>query len=899
MRLLVCSALFALSVATAAAQAPAAAPYLNTKLTPEARAHDLVSRMTLEEKAEQSLNTAPAIPRLGVPAYDYWSEGLHGMARSGYATLFPQAIGMAATWNAPLVSKIGEVVSTEARAKFNDAVAHNVHSIYLGLTIWSPNINIFRDPRWGRGQETYGEDPFLTGQLGLNFIRGLQGPDPLHPRSVATPKHFAVHSGPENDRHRFNVEPSQHDLWDTYLPQFRTAIVEGKADSIMCAYNALYGKPACASDLLLGKILRDDWKFTGFVTSDCGAVDDFFEKTAHRYSKDAAHASAAGILVGTDTNCGTTYKTLPQAVKQGLVSEADIDRSIERLFVARIRLGLFDAPSSYAYGRIPYSEDRSPAHLAMARKASEEAMVLLKNDGILPLAPGRYKTIAVIGPNAASLAGLEGNYNAVPKDPQLPVDSFRKAFPASKILYSQGSSYADGAPLTVPSTVLHPSADSQVEGLKAEYFAGDETDVAKSFAKSPVTTRVDPIVDFDWNYAAPVAGLKPQKFAVRWSGVITPPSAGDYEFNMRLAHCYPCHDNEHFTVKIDGKQVDSYDVRDPEYRETTTPRFDVHFADTMPHAVVIEYTHDAPLYGAGLRFEWVPKPALMQDDAVTKAKQSDLIVAMMGLSPDLEGEELKVKLEGFDGGDRTDIKLPASQEKLLQALAATGKPMIVVLLNGSALAVNWANDHANAILDAWYPGEFGGAAIVDTLKGINNPAGRLPITFYRGVDELPSFSDYAMKNRTYRYFTGETLYRFGYGLSYTTFAYSPVKLSTKKLAAGNTLTAEVTVTNTGKRAGDEVAELYLMPPAGSNGGLSPKLALEGFQRVSLAPGAKKTLTFTLDPRQLSQVDAAGRISVQPGEYKLSIGGSQPDDANAKTKAQSATFEIEGSMALEH
>jgi beta-glucosidase len=398
-------------------------PWRNPALSPEQRAHELVARMTLDEKAAQSLNTAPAIPRLGVPAYNYWSEGLHGVARSGYSTLFPQAIGMAATWDAPLVGRVGEVVSTEARAKYNEAVRNGIHSIYFGLTIWSPNINIFRDPRWGRGQETYGEDPFLTGQLGMNFIRGLQGPDPLHPRVIATPKHFAVHSGPESDRHRFNVDPSPHDLWETYLPQFRNAIVDAHADSIMCAYNAVDGKPACASDLLLQTIVRGDWKFSGFVTSDCGAIDDFFKKNAHAYSPDAAHAAATAVLTGTDTNCGTTYKALPAAVQQGLLTQADVDRAVERLFVARMRLGLFDSAAGHPYTQIPYSEDRAPAHLALSLQTARESMVLLKNDGVLPLAVGRYKTIAVIGPNAASLSALEGNYNAVPRDPEMPVDA--------------------------------------------------------------------------------------------------------------------------------------------------------------------------------------------------------------------------------------------------------------------------------------------------------------------------------------------------------------------------------------------------------------------------------------------------------------------------------------------
>ena len=505
------AAIFGCLLAAAAAGSAAHAQsatlprYQDLTLPPEQRAADLVSRMTLAEKAQQSLNTAPAIPRLNVPAYDYWSEGLHGIARSGYSTLFPQAIGIASTWDAPLLGQIATVVSTEARAKFNNAVAHDIHSIYFGLTIWSPNINIFRDPRWGRGQETYGEDPFLTATLADKFVRGLQGDDPTYYRAIATPKHFAVHSGPESSRHRFDVTPTAHDLWDTYLPAFRKTIVESHAASIMCAYNAIDGKPACASDLLLQQTLRGEWNFKGFVTSDCGAIDDFFEKNAHAYSPDKEHAAAAAVLNGTDTNCGDTYAALPAAVHQGLLKESDLDRTLARLFAARIRLGLFDPPSAVKYNSIPISENRAPAHLALSLQASREAMVLLKNDGILPLKPSRFQTIAVIGPNATSLSGLEGNYNAVPEDPQMPLDALRKTFTQAHVKYAEGAPYAEGVPLPVPRTMLHPSAMSTYEGLTGEYFRGAD------FTAKPAASRLDHEVDFDWNSAAPVAALEQNK----------------------------------------------------------------------------------------------------------------------------------------------------------------------------------------------------------------------------------------------------------------------------------------------------------------------------------------------------------------------------------------------------
>ncbi len=863
-------------------------PYQNPALTPEARAKDLVGRMTLEEKAEQSVNTAPAIPRLDVPAYDYWSEGLHGIARSGYATMFPQAVGMAATWDAPLLQQVGTVISTEARAKYNEAIRNDIHSIYFGLTIWSPNINIFRDPRWGRGQETYGEDPFLTGTLGSQFVRGIQGDHPKFYRAIATPKHFAVHSGPESERHRFNVEPTPHDLSETYLPAFRRAIVDAKADSIMCAYNAIDGKPACASDLLLKDVLRGNWKFQGFVTSDCGAIGDFFEKNTHMWVPDAEHAAAAGVLAGTDTNCGSTYKVLPAAVKQGLLTEADVNRSVERLFEARIRLGLFDPPSAMPYSSIPMSEDRSPAHQALSLRASEESMVLLKNDGVLPLAQGKYKTVAVIGPNAASLAALEGNYNAIPKNPQMPVDALRTAMKGAKVVYAQGAPYADGVAIAVPRTMLRPAAGSGDEGLKGEYFA-DEAMTGK-----PAVTRVDHEIDFDWTAAAPVEGLSAKAFAVRWSGVLVSPTAGPQHFQVRLSNCYPCQDVERVVVKVDGQEVSRAVTQPKESRGGDTPAFTVDFADSKPHALEITYAHRAPIFGAGISLDWMPGPGVLQPGAVEAAKGADLVVAMVGLSPNLEGEEMPVHVKGFSGGDRTDITLPAPQEEMLEAVAALGKPMVVVLLNGSALAVNWAQEHANAVLEAWYPGEFGGRAIAETLTGANNPGGRLPVTFYASLDQLPAFTDYSMKGRTYRYFEGKPLYGFGYGLSYTTFAYSGLKLSTESVKAGEPLTAEAEVKNVGGRAGDEVAELYLMPPAEGNGGLSPKLRLAGFERVSLKPGEAKRVRFVLDPRTLSEVDGTGARSVQAGRYRVAIGGGQPGDGVAGVRGE---FAIVGSAGV--
>ncbi len=861
----------------------------------DARVNDLVSRMTLDEKVAQMVNTAPAIPHLGVPAYDFWSEGLHGVARSGYATMFPQAIGMAATWDTGLLGRISDTISIEARAKYQEAIRHDVHSIYYGLTIWSPNINIFRDPRWGRGQETYGEDPFLTSRLGVAFVKGLQGNDPEYFRVIATPKHFAVHSGPESERHRFNVNPTPYELWDTYLPAFRATITEGKADSIMCAYNAVDGVPACANKELLQHILRQEWGFRGFVTSDCGAVDDFYEAKAHHSSPSAESAAAAGIKAGTDTNCGKTYLTLDQAVKQGLITEAEIDVSLKRLFKARFQLGLFDPESRVAYARIPFSQVDSPQHRALALEAADKAMVLLKNDGILPLHSG-LRTIAVVGPNAAALSAIEGNYNAVPSNPVFPVDGIANAFPGARVLYAQGSPYVAGLALPVPRTMLHPAADAAENGLKAEYFATDNFDGA------PVLTRVDKQIDFDWNSASPVPAAPADHFAVRWTGTITAPAAGDYTFTMRLAHCSPCVDRERFAVYLDGKPAAGFATsKDAQFRPSGTPKFTLSFPDNKPHSLRIEYMHNAKLFGAGISFEWSPAPETLLPGAVEAAKSADVVLAFVGLNPNLEGEEMPIHVEGCSGGDRTSIELPADQQHMLEAVAATGKPLVVVLMNGSALSVNWAQQHANAVLEAWYPGEAGGDAIAQTLDGSNNPAGRLPITFYASLDQLPPFEDYSMSSRTYRYFKGKPLYGFGYGLSYTTFAYSNLKLSTSSLHAGDTLTVDAEVKNTGSRAGDEVAELYLVPPTTE---VSPRLALDGFTRIHLAPGETRQVRFSLDPRTLSQVDSKGVRAVRPGSYRLYVGGAQPDEAaqsqsQSKSKSQSATFTIQGTQELPH
>ena len=874
--LLLCSVI-ALAM-TLSAQIPGHTPTPDT----QRRVDELVSKMTLEEKVSQMQNHSVAIPRLDVPEYDWWSEGLHGVARSGYATVFPQAIGLAATWDIPLMHEVAVTISTEARAKNSDALRKGIHSIYYGLDFWSPNINIFRDPRWGRGQETYGEDPFLTSRLGVAFVEGMQGDDPNYYKVIATPKHFAVHSGPENTRHTANVDASPHDLEDTYLPAFRATVTEAKAGSVMCAYNSVDGQPACANTMLLADTLRKTWGFNGYVTSDCAAISDI--SAGHRFSPDIEHAAVAGVRAGTDTSCGWEYSALVKAVHEGLITEKELDVSVKRLFTARFELGLFDDPAKVKYAQIPISANDSPEHRKLALDVAGKSIVLLKNDGVLPLK--KTAKVAVIGPNAASLAAIEGNYNGIPSTPVLPLAGMETMFGAANVKYAQGAPYVSELSLPVPRTAFHPSAGDARFGLKGEYF--DNAD----FRGAPAMTRLDDQVEFDWNSASPDKSVDASRFGVRWTGTIEVPVAGDYEFSFALAPCYSCGDTDSVKLFFDDKPITDQPVAANEVRPSLLKPFTLHFADTRPHAIHIEYTHTVPFMGAGITLDWKPAIDAEREAAVAAAKQADVVIAFVGLSPELEGEEMPVHVEGFDGGDRTSIELPAVQEKMLEAVAATGKPMVVVLMSGSALAVDWAKQHANAIVEAWYPGEEAGTAIAQVLTGQINPAGRLPVTFYAGTKDLPSFDDYSMSHRTYRYFQGTPLWGFGYGLSYSQFKWTNVRLSAKALDAGSPLIVDADVENVAGPAGDAVSELYLTPPASAT---SPRLALVGFERTALSPHAKQHIRFTVDARALSTVDANGVRAVRAGDYTLHLGDAQPGESSGESIM--ATFSIHGDKEL--
>jgi len=701
-----------------AAQTP---DYLKPDLPLGRRVDDLVSRLTLEEKVSQMQDVAPAIERLGVPQYNWWNEALHGVARSGLATSFPQAIGLAATWDDSLMFRMASVISDEARAKHHEYVRAGSRQRYQGLTFWSPNINLFRDPRWGRGQETYGEDPFLTGRLAVQFIRGMQGDDPKYLKTVATVKHFAVHSGPEPERHTFDAVVSERDLRESYLPHFEAGIREGGAYSLMCAYNRVDGKAACGSDMLLKDILRGEWGFPGYVVSDCGAIDDIYAR--HRVVATAAQAAALAVKTGTDLECGHVYANLVDAAKQGLITEQEIDTAVKRLFLARFKLGMFDPPDRVRWARISAGVLDQPSHRELARQLARESIVLLKNaGGVLPLRKD-LGTLGVIGPNADQWRMLLGNYNGLPADPVTPLRGIREAVgKGTRVLYARGADLADGFP----------------------------------------GTDVSP---------AP--------------------------------------------------------------------------ADTL------------------------------QAEAVRVAAQADAVVLCLGLTAQLEGEEMRVAIEGFRGGDRTRIDLPASQERLLERIVAVGKPTVLVLLNGSALAVNWAEQHVPAIVEAWYGGQAAGSALADVLFGDYNPGGRLPVTFYKSVDDLPPFDDYHMAGRTYRFFKGTPLYPFGYGLSYTSFAYKNLRASAAALAAGDTLTVRVDVTNGGKRAGDEVVQLYVRH-LGSRVA-RPREDLRGYKRLTLGPGETRTVAFPLAASTLAYWSPdAHRWVVENEPVEIAVGASSAD-----------------------
>ncbi|HEY6451803.1 MAG TPA: glycoside hydrolase family 3 C-terminal domain-containing protein [Steroidobacteraceae bacterium] len=845
------------------------------------RVDDLIARMTLEEKASQLVHTAAAIPRLGVPSYNWWNEGLHGVARAGIATVFPQAIGMAATFDEPLIHDVADVISTEFRAKYRaQRHADGSSDWYKGLTVWSPNINIFRDPRWGRGQETYGEDPYLTSRLGVAFVTGLQGDDPVYLKTVATPKHFDVHSGPEPTRHTVDVTASRHDMEDTYLPAFRAAIMQGKAQSVMCAYNAINGEPACANTVLLQEHLRHDWQFGGYVVSDCGAMGDIFSN--HHYAASLAQAAADAFKAGTDLICrwppsgpDDDGPAIASAVQQGLLSEQDLDQALRRLFLARFRLGLFDPPSKVPYAHITAADNDTPAHTALALRTARESIVLLRNrDHFLPLRK-HYRTIAVIGPDADSLDALEGNYNGSPSKPVTVLEGIRRRFAHSRVVYVQGTGLIGPVLTPIPAAALFTDATRKTPGLRAQYFANVD------LRGAPVMMRVDRNVNFSWGFGG-VSPRLSQNYSVRWSGVLVPSRTRDYLIGFT--------GQDGYRLWLDDQLV----VADwTNHRPATTQTRMIHLEKSHSYRIRIEYYQT--LRGAEARLVW-SEPGVQEQAAADAARRADLIIMVMGLSARIEGEEMNVSAEGFLGGDRTSIALPAPQLALMQRIQALGKPTVLVLSSGSALGISWADEHLPAVLEAWYPGEQGGTAVAQALAGDFSPAGRLPVTFYKSVGQLPPFEDYSMAHRTYRYFEGEPLYPFGFGLSYTSFRYDHAAVDHPEVPPDGAVTVSIDVTNTGTVDSDEVVQLYLTHRGVAG---APQRALQGFQRVHLAPAQKRTLSFVLRDRALSIVDEAGVRRIVPGGVDVWVGGGQPESRHGLPESAGARteFTITGAATL--
>ncbi len=860
------------------AQNSAPPAYLNPSLPPEQRAADLVHRMTVEEKVSQLTNQSRAIERLHIPAYNWWSEALHGVASSG-TTEFPEPVGLASTFDTDAIHRMAIAIGIEARIKRAQFERAGHSRAQEGLDFWAPNINIFRDPRWGRGQETYGEDPFLSARLGVAYVTGMQGDDPKYYRAISTPKHYAVHSGPEPTRHTADVKVSKHDELDTYLPAFRATVTEGKAGSVMCAYNSVNGQPACVNEFLLQDQLRGKWNFQGYVVSDCAAIVNIFRD--HHFTKTQPEASALAIQRGMDNEClnyadskdDRDYQPYLDAYNTGFLKESDIDTALIRLFTARMKLGLFDPPEMVPYAKIDEKELDSRAHRELARALANESMVLLKNDGTLPLKKSGIK-IAVVSPVADQTRYLLGNYNGRPTHTVSVLDGIKTEFPDAQVTFVPGTQFLRYEGDVIPGSLLATLEGRP--GLTVEFSTGEMWGPQRTVLTERPVNNLDLKAE---DIPQEAAGKYPLR--IEWSGFLTPTETGDYTVGVRLQGGFA-------RLEVDGKPLADGWVGADEAPQVRAGH--IHLEQGKKVYLKVGYGQGSagPLMAQLIWSKYDPRPS---PEAMQAAKGADVVVAVLGITSELEGEEMPVSEEGFKGGDRTSIDLPKPEEDLLEAVAAVGKPVVLVLTNGSALAVNWANQHVNAIMESWYPGEEGGTAIAQTLSGTNNPAGRLPVTFYTGVDQLPSFEDYAMKGRTYRYFEGKPLYPFGYGLSYTTFSYRGLRLPKKAINAGDPLIAEVTVTNTGKREGDEAVQLYLSFP---NLPGAPLRALRGFTRVRLQPGESQNVRFELKDRDLSMVTEAGDPIIAEGKYSLSIGGGQP---NTGAPTVLGAFQIKGTRTL--
>ena len=823
-------------------------PYQDTSLTAEQRAEDLLPRLTLEEKVALMQNASPAIPRLGIKEYDWWNEALHGVGRAGLATVFPQAIGMGASFNDSLLYEVFDAVSDEARVKSRIFSENGVLKRYQGLTFWTPNVNIFRDPRWGRGQETYGEDPYLTGQLGMAVVRGLQGPeDGKYDKLHACAKHFAVHSGPEWNRHSFDAENiAPRDLWETYLPAFKDLVQKADVKEVMCAYNRFEGEPCCGSNRLLMQILRDEWGYKGIVVSDCGAISDFYRPGTHGTHSDKEHASAGAVLSGTDLECGGEYGSLADAVKAGLIDEKLIDVSLKRLLTARFELGEMDEQPAWA--EIPASTLNSKEHQDLALRMARESLVLLQNkNNILPLNTGLK--VAVMGPNANDSVMQWGNYNGIPGHTVTLLEAVRSKLPEGQVMYEPG---CDRTSREALQSLFSECSINGKPGFLAEYW-NNRTREGEVVATDQISTPFHFATTGATTFAP---GVEITDFSARYESVFRPSQSGDVAFRFQL-------DGE-VTLMVDGEQVaQKVYVKNPTNLYTLQAK-----AGKEYH---IEILFKQRNERATLDFDLGKQVEINLNLAVEKVKDADVVLFAGGISPSLEGEEMPVEVSGFKGGDRTDIELPAVQRDLLRTLKKAGKKVVFINYSGSAIGLVPESNTCEAILQGWYPGQAGGTAIVDVLFGDYNPAGRLPVIFYKDAGQLPDFEDYSMKGRTYRYMQQQPLYPFGYGLSYTTFIYGEANLGKNTIGKGETAMLTVPVSNVGQRDGDEVVQVYLRSPADKDG---PRYTLRAFKRVHIPAGQTKSVTIPLTHESFEWFDeATNTMHPVAGTYELLYGGS--------------------------
>ncbi len=830
-----------------------AIPFWDHTLPFEKRAEDIVSRLTLDEKVRQMMHHAPAIDRLGVPAYDWWNEVLHGVARTSFhTTSFPQAIGMAATWDTSSLKLMAHYSALEGRAIHNRAKAMGKNGErYMGLTYWTPNINIFRDPRWGRGQETYGEDPYLTAKLGAAFVRGLQGDDPKYLKAAACAKHFAVHSGPEPSRHSDNIHPSAYDLWDTYLPAFKELVTKADVQGVMCAYNAFRDQPCCASDELMQKILREKWGFDGYVTSDCWALNDFF--TFHKTHPDKISTAVDALIHTTDVECGhDVFLSLSDAVRSGLVAESSIDASLHRLFMTRLKLGMFDPAESVKYAQTPDTVLECNAHRQHALKMAQQSIVLLKNENnTLPLSKN-LKKIVVLGPNADNRVSILGNYNGTPSDPVSILEGLKRKLKNTKVVYEQGVNFTHDTLLVADDLASRLNIDG-FKGFKVDFY--NNTTLSGEIAHSMLSREID----YYWTEGqAPAKNVLNFYFSARMSTFLETTEAQSFQFEITA--------DDGCRIWInDSLYVDAWN-RD----RGVANLFTYHAPANERHKIVIEYYQAE---GPGmLRFNAGHYQKTDFEALIRKHRDADAFIFAGGISPQLEGEEMPVHYPGFAGGDRSSIALPAVQSQLLSILVSSGKPVIFVIMTGSALAIPWEDRKVPAIINAWYGGQAAGEAVADVLFGDYNPAGRLPVTFYSADKDLPDFKDYDMANRTYRYFKGKPLYPFGYGLSYSTFEYSDLKIKSKSKKGKNVIVSAV-VKNAGTRDGEEVVQCYVSHNADAF--KKPIRALKGFQRIFLKAGESRQVYFTLTQEELSIVSEEGGLFVPKGPVTISFGGGQP------------------------